>query len=158
VWKNRKIGDLFNFERWQIIGARLAGASVTKTATFLGVSRVTVSKVMSAYTNHGKTTSVKRNSGQKSALTERDRHTLRKWEGSFRKNAELPQHRWRDSRTEYSPRSPSSHKPNIHTSVRSVQYQHKIALAMRLFILPLTLLTSARTITATVAIITRVSQ
>jgi hypothetical protein len=33
---------------------------------------------MSAYTNHGKTTSMKRNSGRNSTLTERDRHTLRK--------------------------------------------------------------------------------
>jgi hypothetical protein len=32
---------------------------------------------MSAYTNHGKTTSAKRNGGQKSALTERDCLTLR---------------------------------------------------------------------------------
>jgi transposase len=51
---------------------------LTKTATLLGVSRVTVSKVMSAYTNHGKTISAKRNSGQKSTLTERDRRTLRR--------------------------------------------------------------------------------
>jgi hypothetical protein len=36
---------------------------------------VTVSKVMSAYTKHGKT-STKRNSGRKSTLTERDRRTL----------------------------------------------------------------------------------
>jgi predicted transcriptional regulator len=55
----------WNFEREQIVGARLAGASVTKTATLLGVSRATVSKVISAYTNHGKTTSAKRNSGRK---------------------------------------------------------------------------------------------
>jgi transposase len=71
------MGDLFCFERGQIIGAHLAGAPVTKSATLLGVSRVTVSKVMSAYTNHGKTTSAKRNSGQKSTLTERGRHILR---------------------------------------------------------------------------------
>jgi hypothetical protein len=32
---------------------------------------------MSAYTNHGKTTSAKRNSGQKSALTKRDCCKLR---------------------------------------------------------------------------------
>jgi FixJ family two-component response regulator len=37
-----------------------------------------MSKVMSAYTNHGKTTSEKRNSGRKSTLTERERRILRR--------------------------------------------------------------------------------
>jgi hypothetical protein len=60
------VGDLSSFERGRIVGACLAGASVTKTATLLGVSRATGSKVMSAYMSHGKTTSVKINSGQKS--------------------------------------------------------------------------------------------
>jgi hypothetical protein len=46
------------------------------TATLLDVSRMTVSKVMSAYTNHGKTSS-KMNIGGKSTLTERDRRTFR---------------------------------------------------------------------------------
>jgi hypothetical protein len=50
------MGDLSDFERGQIVGARLAGASVIKTATLLAVSRATVSKIMLAYTNHGKTT------------------------------------------------------------------------------------------------------
>jgi hypothetical protein len=58
------MGDLSNFERGQVIGEHLAGASVSKTDTLLGVWRVTVSKVMSAYTNHGKTTSAKRDSGE----------------------------------------------------------------------------------------------
>jgi hypothetical protein len=57
------MGDLFNFERGQIVGALLAGSSVTKTVTVLGVLRVTVSKVMLAYTNQGEITSAKRNSG-----------------------------------------------------------------------------------------------
>jgi hypothetical protein len=69
------MGDLSDFERGQITGAHLAGASVIKTVTSLGVSGVTVSKVMSAYMNHGNT-SAKRNSWQKSALTERDNHIL----------------------------------------------------------------------------------
>jgi hypothetical protein len=33
------MGDLSDFERGQIVGARLAGASVTKTTTLLGVPR-----------------------------------------------------------------------------------------------------------------------
>jgi hypothetical protein len=62
--------ETFKFERGQIMGTRLAGASVTKTATLLVVLRVTVSKVRSAYMNHGKTTSAKMNNGRKSTLTE----------------------------------------------------------------------------------------
>jgi hypothetical protein len=56
------MGDLPHFETGHIVGARLAGASVTKTATLLDVLSATVSAVMLAYTNHGKT-SAKRNSG-----------------------------------------------------------------------------------------------
>jgi transposase len=70
--------DLPDFERGQIVGARLGGASVTKPATLLAISRATVSEVMFAYTNDGKTTSAKRNCGRKSSLTERDRRTLRR--------------------------------------------------------------------------------
>jgi hypothetical protein len=77
VKKNRKIGDLSDFDRGQIVGALLVGASVTETVTILGVSRAAVSNVMLAYMNHGKATSANRNSGQKSIWTERDRRTLR---------------------------------------------------------------------------------
>jgi transposase len=72
------MGNLSPFERGQIVWARLAGASVTKTTTLLGESRETVFKVMSAYTIHGEATSAKRNSGRKTKLTERDRRTLRR--------------------------------------------------------------------------------
>jgi hypothetical protein len=51
------MGDLSDFEKGEIVGARLVGASVTKSATLLGVQRVTVSKVMSAYQKNWKTTS-----------------------------------------------------------------------------------------------------
>jgi hypothetical protein len=63
------MGDLPNFERGQIVGALLTGTFKTKAA---------VSKVISAYTNLGKTTSAKRNSERKSTLIERDRRTLRR--------------------------------------------------------------------------------
>jgi hypothetical protein len=70
--------DLSDFERGHIVGAHLDGASETKTVILLGAARATVSKVMSAYMNHVKTTSVKRNSGRKPTLTERDCCKLRR--------------------------------------------------------------------------------
>ena len=62
----------------EIVGARLAGASVTKMAALLGVYRAAVSKVMISYTNHGRTSSAKRNSGQKPKLSERGRRRLKR--------------------------------------------------------------------------------
>jgi len=63
------MGNLSDFQRRDIVGVRLAGASVTKTATLLCVSRTAVSEVMKAL-------SAERNSGQKPELSERDRCTL----------------------------------------------------------------------------------
>jgi len=71
-------GRLFRFQRGQIVGAHLAGASVTEMAALLGVSRAAVSKVMMTHTNHGKTSSAKRNSGQKQKLSERYCCTLKR--------------------------------------------------------------------------------
>jgi hypothetical protein len=59
------MGGLSDFQSGQIVGAHIAGASVTKMTTFLCVSRAAISKIMTSYTNHGKTSSAKRNSGQK---------------------------------------------------------------------------------------------
>jgi transposase len=68
---------LSDFEKGKIVRVRLAGTLATKIPILLGVSRATVSEVMSAYTNHGKATSAKSNSGRKPTMTERDRSTLR---------------------------------------------------------------------------------
>jgi hypothetical protein len=58
--KELKNGNLINFQRGQVIGVCLAGASMTKTAALVGVSRATFSKVMLDYTNHGKATLAKK--------------------------------------------------------------------------------------------------
>jgi hypothetical protein len=77
VFSDSPLERIEKLETCPIVRSRLAGESVTKTATLLALSRATVSKVMSAYTNHGKTTSAKRNTGQQSTLTERHHRTLR---------------------------------------------------------------------------------
>lgn len=69
--------DLSDFERGVIVGARIAGASVTKTAQLAGVSIGTVTKVTSAYKTLGKS-SVSRvgNCGRQRSLDERDARAL----------------------------------------------------------------------------------
>ena len=49
------MGTLSEFQRGQIVGSRLAEASVIKTATLLGASTAAVSKVTMEYRTHGKT-------------------------------------------------------------------------------------------------------
>jgi len=77
IKKYCKIGDLSDFQRGQIVGAHLAGVSVTKTATFI---RCIHSSSLQGYDeiHHGRTSSAKSSSGQKPKLSERDRRTLKR--------------------------------------------------------------------------------
>jgi len=68
-------GDLSHFERGMIVGAHLAGASVTDSSTY-HVSRAMVSQVTSALHSKGKTSSANGNSGQKRILQGHDIHAL----------------------------------------------------------------------------------
>jgi len=70
--------QLTDFQRGRIVGAHLAGASVTKTATSLSVSRAAVPNVMTAYTNHGKTSTVERNNGRNPKPSDRYRRTFKR--------------------------------------------------------------------------------
>jgi hypothetical protein len=136
VWKNRKMEDLSDFETGQIVGARLVGASVTKTATLLGVSRATVPKVMSAYTNHGKTPSAKRKSGRKSTVTKRDRRTLRRF---VSKSHTTTAAQVDCSRTEYSCCRPCFHK-TCPTSASQIPHRSTAGLQLlNLWLLKVTL-------------------
>jgi len=54
---------LLRFSKRPDVDAKLGGASVTKTATLLRVSRAAVSRDMMTDTNHRRTSSTKRNDG-----------------------------------------------------------------------------------------------
>ena len=53
------MADLLDFKRGQIVGTRIAGSSVRKAAELYGVSRSTVSNVMTVFGKEGKTSSLK---------------------------------------------------------------------------------------------------
>lgn len=72
------MSELSEFERGQIVGARMVGASVTKVAEVFGVSRGTVSKIYTAYRKSGKTSSAKSQRGRKCVLGDRDRRSLKR--------------------------------------------------------------------------------
>ena len=69
------MADQSDFERGQIVGACMVGASATKTVELFGVAR-TVSKVMTAFEKEGKTFSLKQNTRRKRKLFDRDSRTL----------------------------------------------------------------------------------
>jgi transposase len=72
------MGGLPDFQRGQMVGAHLAGVSITKPATLLDISRAAVSGVIMTYTTLGKTSSTKKNGGRKPKLSERYHCTLKR--------------------------------------------------------------------------------
>ena len=85
------MGDISEFKRGQIVGAHLAGTSVTRTASLCGVSRATGSRVRSAYHLEGQTTSNRSNCRCKRKLSERDVQVLTRIE-SKNQNHSCPSH------------------------------------------------------------------
>uniref|UniRef100_A0A673KA24 Uncharacterized protein n=1 Tax=Sinocyclocheilus rhinocerous TaxID=307959 RepID=A0A673KA24_9TELE len=73
IWAVCEMSDLSDFQKGQIIGACLPGASVT-----LSVLRTTVFMIMAAYTKHGKNSSANKNSGCRPKVNHRDSRTLRR--------------------------------------------------------------------------------
>jgi len=53
------MGDFSDFQRGQIFGVLLAGVHITEMATLVGLSRAAFSKVVTTYTNHGKTSQLR---------------------------------------------------------------------------------------------------
>ena len=70
-----KIADQSDFKRGCIIGAHMAGASLTKSAELFGVAKSAILKIMTAFEKDGKTSSLKQNSGRKQTLSDRDHQT-----------------------------------------------------------------------------------
>lgn len=95
VWENsipRKsaiMSDLSDAQRFMLIGARFVEASVYRTTNLVFFSTITMSRLMTAYTKLQMVSHAKQNSGRKSKLSDRNRHTFKRIVTQKRKTTQL---------------------------------------------------------------------
>uniref|UniRef100_A0A8D0A0H8 Transposase Tc1-like domain-containing protein n=1 Tax=Sander lucioperca TaxID=283035 RepID=A0A8D0A0H8_SANLU len=82
-----KKGDLSNFERGMVVGARRAGLSISQSAQLLGSSPTTISRVYKEWSGKGKTSSMLQSCGRKRLVDATGQrrmattHTTLRWMG-----------------------------------------------------------------------------
>ena len=71
-----KKGDLSNFERGMVVGARRAGLSISQSAQLLGFSRTKISRVYKEWCEKGKTSSMRQSCGRKCLVDARGQRRM----------------------------------------------------------------------------------
>ena len=82
-----KTTDLSPFEKQLIVGARLAGASISKTADLTGFSKAAKSKVFKSWNENPQSFSKRRYCDSSPVFQERDRYRLRRIVCGFLRNS-----------------------------------------------------------------------
>ena len=74
-----KMGEQSHFQKGQIVGARSAATSLTKWPLHQLYPEQQFARLVTAYTDHGKTSSADRNCGRKPKLSERESRKLKRF-------------------------------------------------------------------------------
>jgi len=69
-------GDLSNFERGMVVGARRAGLSISQSAQLLGFLFTTISRVYQEWCEKGKTSSMQQSCGRKCLVDARGQRRM----------------------------------------------------------------------------------